>query len=105
MKANIFIFFFIIIFISGCATVKVPVATGGSRADGVIEMFYEYGIFEKPQVQWDQALVTAKERCKAWGYEDAEAFGGSTSKCQSYDSYGSCVWWLVTIKYQCIDSK
>jgi hypothetical protein len=91
--------------VTGCATIEVPQATGGSRADGIIEMSYEYGMFERPQVQWDQALVTAKQRCNAWGYQNAEAFGASISQCQAYDGYGGCDRWLVTTKYQCIDSK
>jgi YecR-like lipoprotein len=61
---------------SGCATVKTLEATGGSRSDGTVELSYEYGSLEAPQVQWEQGLVTARERCAAWGYSDAEAFGG-----------------------------
>ncbi len=88
----------------GCASVKTLQATGGSRADGVVELSYTYGAFEKPQVQWDQGLVTATQRCKAWGYQRAEAFGGTTSECQAYDGYGNCVRWRVIVKYQCIGS-
>ena len=90
--------------LAGCTRVITLQATGGSRADGVVELSYEYGIFDKPQVQWEQGLVTATERCQAWGYQSAEAFGGATSHCQAYDSYGSCLRWLVTVKYQCIGS-
>ena len=95
---------FVLTTLTGCASVKTLQATGGSRADGTVELSYEYGMFEKPQVQWDQGLVTATERCKAWGYQGAEAFGGTTSECQAYNGYGNCVRWLVTVKYQCIGS-
>jgi|TARA_B100002003_G_C13653215_1_gene332222 uncharacterized protein YceK len=95
---------FVLTALAGCASVKTLQATGGSRADGTVELSYTYGMFEKPQVQWDQGLITATERCKAWGYQGAEAFGGTTSECQSYNGYGNCVRWLVTVKYQCIGS-
>ena len=95
---------FVLTTLTGCASVKTLQATGGSRADGVVELSYGYGMFENPQVQWDQGLVTATQKCKAWGYQSAEAFGGTTSECQAYDSYGGCVRWRVIVKYQCIGS-
>jgi hypothetical protein len=88
--------------LSACATVKIPQATGGSKADGIVELSYQYGGFEKPQVQWDKALITAQQRCKAWNYQSAEAFGGTTSQCQANNQYG-CVSFFVTAKYQCTD--
>ena len=88
--------------LSACTTIKVPQATGGSKSDGVVEMSYQYGQFEKPEVQWDQALTDAISRCQAWGYAGAEAFGGTTSECQAYNGYGNCIRQHVTAKYQCI---
>lgn len=89
----------------GCTSVKTLQATGGSRADGVVELSFEYGMFEKPEVKWDQGQMTAMDRCKAWGYQSAEAFGGVTSKCQAYNGYGNCLNYFVTAKYQCIGSQ
>lgn len=86
--------------ISACAAIKVPQATGGSKADGIVELSYTYGGFEKPDVQWDQALISAQQRCEAWGYSKADAFGGTTSQCQAMSGYG-CTSFLVTAKYQC----
>ncbi|MBM4197876.1 MAG: hypothetical protein FJ197_12460 [Gammaproteobacteria bacterium] len=86
--------------LAGCATVKVPVPTGGSRADGTVQLSYEVGGFEKPVVDWNQALGTAEDRCRAWGYHGAQPFGGTTSQCQATNQYG-CVQWLVTASYQC----
>ena len=91
--------------LSGCTSVKTLQATGGSRSDGVIELSYQYGMFEKPQVQWEQGLITATSRCEAWGYQGAEAFGGTTSQCQAYNGYGNCVRQHVTAKYQCLGSN
>lgn len=93
---------FLFILLSGCTSTKILQATGGSRADAIIELSYDYGLFEKPVVNWAQGKQTATERCRAWGYEGADAFGGETSTCQSYDGSGNCVAWHVTVKYQCI---
>lgn len=88
--------------IGACATQKVLEATGGSRADGTVSLSFEYGMFERPEVNWDQAQVTATARCKAWGYVDAERFGGGIRHCQQTDMYGACVRTLVTVNYQCL---
>lgn len=87
----------------GCASVKVPQATGGSRADGVVEMSYQFGMFESPRVNWGEAQSSAAARCRAWGYTTAEAFGGALNQCQSTNGYGNCIQTLVTMKYQCIN--
>lgn len=93
---------FLLILLPGCATTKVLQATGGSKSDGIIELSYQYGAFEKPVVDWTQGMQTAAERCQAWGYGSADPFGGTISNCQAYDGYGGCNSWLVTVKYQCI---
>ena len=85
----------------GCASVKTLEATGGSRSDGTVELSYECGSLEAPQVQWEQDLLTARERRAAWGYPDAEAFGGQKSTCQVPGTY-SCLRFFVTVTYQCI---
>ena len=51
--------------ILGCATAKMLQATGGSKADGVVELSYQYEAFEKPMVDWAQGKMIATERCKA----------------------------------------
>ena len=86
----------------GCATVKIPQATGGSRSDATIQLAYEYGRFERPQVDWEAANQVATQRCGAWGYSAAEAFGRGTSQCTEYNQ-SNCVRFFVTITYQCID--
>ncbi len=91
--------------VSACASNKTPIPTGGSRADGVIELSYEVGMFEEPVVDWLSANESASQRCQAWGYKEAEAFGGQKSQCQNYNAYGNCVRTLVTVNYQCIESQ
>lgn len=103
MKRRLVFFVIAALSITGCATQKEWVATGGSRSDSVVKLSYEYGGLESPQVSAKQGLDLAKSRCSAWGYKDAEAFGGATRACTGFNSYG-CVSWLVTAEYQCLGS-
>jgi hypothetical protein len=84
-----------------CATVKVPQPIGGSRAVGTVQLAYEYGGFERPQVDWETGNQIATERCRGWGYSEAESFGGGVSQCTAYNQYG-CLQFFVTITYQCL---
>ena len=86
--------------LTGCSTVSQMAATGGSRADGVVRLSYEYGAFNKVSIDEATALETARQRCHTWGYKDAEAFGGVTRQCNGSNMYG-CVHWVVTKEYQC----
>ena len=87
--------------LSACATTKTLVPTGGSRADGFVRLSYEYGMFERPIVDRDQAAHTATARCTAWGYSSAQDFGGDESTCIAVNGYGNCIGWRVTVVYQC----
>ncbi|WP_458525663.1 YecR family lipoprotein [Onishia taeanensis] len=78
------------------------VPTGGSKADGTIDLSYEVGMLEKPVIDRAQAYRAANQRCAAWGYEEAEAFGGATSTCISNGSYG-CNRTRYTVTFQCMD--
>ncbi len=89
-----------VVFASACAVPKVPVAIGGSRSDCVVRMAYEYGGFEVPQVDAYATKASASQRCAAWGYTDAEPFGGAMSQCEAANQYG-CIRYLVTMTYQC----
>ena len=89
------------VLVAGCATQKELVPTGGSRADGTVNLSFEYGMFEKPVVNWNAAMDAATHRCSAWGYRSAEPFGGQTTRCEAVNGYGNCVRWLATVTYQC----
>ena len=93
----------LLVIFSGCATTKLLQATGGSKADAVVELSYQYGAYEYPVVDSTQGTAVTTERCKAWGYSGAQPFGGSIEQCQRYDGYGNCSNTLVTIKYQCVN--
>jgi hypothetical protein len=45
--------------LSGCATKKDLVPTGGSRADGTVNLSYEYGGIEQPQIDIAQGTAAA----------------------------------------------
>lgn len=87
---------------TGCSSRKDFYATGGSRADGSIDMAYNFKQFETPIVDIEQAKAIANDKCAVWGYERAEAFGGQTENCQARNGFGECVAGQVVVKYQCI---
>ena len=71
----------------GCAPAAVPVEwtpSGGSRADATVEMGVIYAPgHEYPVNQPAKLLEMARERCRAWGYADAEVFGQPIERCTS----------------------
>ena len=101
MKIHFIAFVILMLGLASCATHKDWVATGGSRADGVVRLSYEYRLFEAPQVDAQQGVNLAASRCAAWGYSSAEPFGGATRVCNNFSS-SSCNSWLVTAVYQCL---
>ncbi len=94
----------ILIVCVSCATTKIPAATGGSKADATVVMGYQYGGFERPVVDWDDAAEKATQICQNWGYDYADTFGGIMRECNAFNAYG-CTGYLVTVQYQCIDNK
>ena len=91
-----------ILLMTSCATVKTPYPINGSKSDGTITLGYEVGAFEEPVIDWQLANQTATERCQAWRYKRAEAFGGTRATCTYYDPQYGCMARAVTIAYQCI---
>ena len=93
-----------LIILSGCATVtKEMAATGGSKADGTIELSYEHSELESVTVDEKKAIETAKSRCKSWGYKNAEKFGGSKTTCIMRGGFSGCARSITTTQYQCTD--
>ena len=101
---NIYLFLCLLCF-AGCArpVEKELIPTGGSKADGIVELSFEYdGIYEEPIIDDNVSNRNAAKRCESWGYKGAEAFGGSLRECTMPDgSY--CRAWIVTKKYQCTE--
>ena len=86
--------------LAACATVSQMTPTGGSKADAIVEMSFEYGMFDKVKLDPTSAMTQAKQRCEVWGYESAEPFGGVVKQCQAMSGYG-CARWFATMKFQC----
>lgn len=86
--------------ICGCSVNKDLVPTGGSRADGTVDLSFSIGEFQQAQIDWVKADGSARERCAAWGYTSANRFGGEKRQCAQWSQYG-CSFWNVTVTYQC----
>ncbi|MFB9942422.1 YecR family lipoprotein [Gluconobacter oxydans] len=87
--------------LAACVSNITPVATGGSKADGIVNMSYEYGMFAKPKVDLAATQEHATQRCIAWGYHKAEPFDGIENNCLEHNGYGMCTYTRVNIRYQC----
>jgi hypothetical protein len=91
--------------LAGCGTTrKAMTATGGSKADGIVKMSYEIGMFERVQVDMETSKRDAASRCAVWGYTGAEPFGGQVKQCTSRGTY-DCNQWLVTMEFQCTGER
>lgn len=84
-------------------------AHDGSKADGTIKMALTWNPnLEKPQSQKEQAQRVATEKCQAWGYESAEAFGSVVSRCTQprFTGFGTvCDEMLAEMTFQCVGGK
>lgn len=101
MKMSAVVFLIVSVsLLSGCATPKQWVAVGGSRSDGTVKLAFEYGLFEKPELQPGQGTRLATQKCGAWGYSGAESFGSTTSQCVAWNNSG-CLRWRIFAEFQC----
>ena len=99
-KFTLILFCFVLLY--GCKVNKYLYVTGGSKADGTLTMSYEYGAFEKPVIQWEEAKQRALQYCKSWGYSGFQFFDRGTQECISWGNSG-CNRWRVTFTCQCMD--
>jgi YecR-like lipoprotein len=90
--------------VAGCTVQTAAVPIGGSRADGTVELAYEFGDLQTAEVDWAAAQQQATQRCASWGYTAAEKFGGERRQCSMPSGYG-CLRWQVTVPYQCTGGK
>lgn len=93
---------------AGCAkpVMKQWQAAGGSRADATVTVGYSYNPnTEVPTVNEAQAQNEAIQRCRAWGYHNAEPFGLVSKHCSNM-AYGFggpvCLEMMVTQQFQCL---
>ena len=90
----------ILVVLASCATPKAWSPIGGSRADATVTLGYTYDLFEQPQLA-SSGDDLAKQRCGAWGYSGAEAFGAVMTQCIAMSNSG-CMTTQVTKTYQCL---
>jgi YecR-like lipoprotein len=90
----------LLLVLAGCETPVNMVPMNGSRADGTIDMAFEYGLFQKPVVDQQQAASNANATCSGWGYSGARPFGGANQRCV-YMTNDGCMRFQVTVRYQC----
>jgi hypothetical protein len=92
--------------LTGCGTFVAQLYTsGGSRADAVVELSYNWDLLsypgQTPELDLDAALYSAEEACQHWGYQGASPFQGVKKTCQMFNLYGGCIEYLFTYTYQC----
>jgi hypothetical protein len=78
-----------------------PVASGGSKSDGVVTMSSTAGIYVPVAPNLEAAAADAARRCRAWGYDRTATFEGWQEACRRYDRHGRCVYAEVTRFYSC----
>jgi hypothetical protein len=91
--------------LAGCATPVTPVVHGGSRADGIVVMRGDYGLYRSADINWDAAKDQAVATCRGWGYYSAKAFDTYQYRCANGASTPiGCASTEVFLRFQCIGS-
>ena len=89
--------------LAACTTYKTWTPADENEEEGVVSLSYEYRRFESPQVDERAGISMARDRCKDWGYRDAQRKGedrqcinGATTECSR---------WKVLREYQCLGGR
>lgn len=84
---------------AGCTTYKLWSVADSDRDTATVALFYEYRKFESPQVDERAGVDMARERCRDWGYPNAQR-KSEDRKCVD-GSEASCAKWRVVREYRC----
>jgi hypothetical protein len=87
--------------LAACTTYKTWSQAGESEEEGVVSLSYEYRRFESPQVDERAGISMARDRCKDWGYKDAQRKGEDRQCLDGTPS--DCSKWHVIREYRCLD--
>jgi hypothetical protein len=87
---------------AGCTTYKMWSEYGGGKEEGVVQLSYEYRRFESPQVDERAGIQLARERCRDWGFKDAQRKGEDRQCLDGAES--DCGKWLVIRDYRCLQT-
>jgi hypothetical protein len=85
---------------AGCTTYKLWTEYGGGKEEGVIQLSYEYHRFENPQVDERAGIETARERCRDWGFKNAQRKGEDRVCIDGVQN--DCSKWRVIREYRCL---
>ena len=103
LMKKLLLFFISIILLSSCHITKELDVVGGSKADAIVEMTYEYHLFQKVTISsWEESQEKATNTCRAWGYTSAKRFETPKKDCIGWGKDG-CHKWRVTWQYQCLE--
>lgn len=90
--------------IAGCVTTyKTWTEAGGGKEEGVLQLSYEYRSYENPQVDERAGIQLARERCRDWGFKDAQR-KGEDRQCVD-GSASDCSKWRVIREYRCLEKS
>jgi hypothetical protein len=96
------IIYAVLFVVSGCATVKTPQVSGTSKEDRFVDLSFEYGLLERPKVNWEQAeSTTVTQKCLSWGYQKPSASSEVNDECLETNRNGKCIKHAVSKRYQC----
>ena len=93
-----------LLLISACATDNTFRPTGASRAEGIVQLSYNYDLSDRPDLDWHSAENIAEERCINWGYSSAVKAGNGQQACLAQDVFGRCRSFQVNVNYHCTDT-
>ena len=93
-----------LLIVSACATDNAFRPSGASRADGIVQLSYDYDLSDRPILDWRSAETLAEERCANWGYSSAVKTGAGRQACLAQDVFGRCKTFHVNVAYRCTDS-
>ena len=99
---KLLLFLIPIILFSSCHVTKDLDIVGGSKADAIVEMTYEYHLFQKVMLSWEESQEKATNTCREWGYISAKRFEKPKKDCIGWSKDG-CFKWRVTWQYQCLE--
>ncbi|HEY5972954.1 MAG TPA: YecR family lipoprotein [Pseudoxanthomonas sp.] len=85
--------------LAGCTTYKLWNDAGSDSDLGTVKLSYEYRKYESPQVDERAGTQMARERCKDFGYPNAQR-KGEERECLN-GTQDNCSKWLVTREYRC----
>jgi YecR-like lipoprotein len=90
----------VVISLAGCTTYKLWNEAGSDGDLGTVKLSYEYRKYESPVVDERAGIQMARERCKDFGFPNAQR-KGEERECLN-GTPEDCSKWLVTREYRCV---